>query len=502
MSNSNRDDSGFLRDLFSAARKTSPVSAETEIRNHRETTEPAHTTEKARISPPPTSRASQKTARPGLSPLATDVLKAARGELGRSAHQQASGLDAIATERAIGAAIDKVSEGRKEQLSDVERADLIVHLRTDLVGWGVLQPLIDDPRVTDIHVYDDATVVLQRGKVSESTGLHWPSREAYLAFVDRLLLKLGKSLSTQQHTVDGAFEDGIRICAVHESVCVGCGPLLSIRVPRLADTTLDMLLGFELAPRVIIEYLASLTRWGHATMLIAGETGTGKTTLLKGLGTQFDPTESIVTVEDTPELNFNHSFLRALVSRPPNVEGVGEVTLQEHIKTTLRMTPNRVILGEMRTPFAAEAFLESAQTGHTGMSTIHARNAKETLVRLESLLGRAQKSVAIDIIRQQIALAVDVVVWMFRDKRTGKPRIGEVIEVGHYVEGSIQIKPIFRFDHSSESPSWLVESWNSFFEEVLSKDGVHLGRLDKALCLETSSTQAPSSQTGSRRSVA
>ncbi len=172
MSNSNRDDSGFLRDLFSAARKTSPVSAETEIRNHRETTEPAHTTEKARISPPPTSRASQKTARPGLSPLATDVLKAARGELGRSAHQQASGLDAIATERAIGAAIDIVSEGRKEQLSDVERADLIVHLRTDLVGWGVLQPLIDDPRVTDIHVYDDATVVLQRGKVSESTGLH------------------------------------------------------------------------------------------------------------------------------------------------------------------------------------------------------------------------------------------------------------------------------------------------------------------------------------------
>jgi pilus assembly protein CpaF len=263
-----------------------------------------------------------------------------------------------------------------------------------------------------------------------------------------------------------------------------------------------MLIGFELAPKLMIEYLASLTRWGHATMLIAGETGTGKTTLLKGLGTQFDPTESIVTVEDTPELNFNHSFLRALVSRPPNVEGIGEVTLQEHIKTTLRMTPNRVILGEMRTPFAAEAFLESAQTGHTGMSTIHARNAKETLVRLESLLGRAQKSVAIEIIRQQIALAVDVVVWMFRDKQTGKPRIGEVIEVGHYVEGSIQIKPIFRFDHSSESPSWLVESWNSYFEEVLSKDGIHLGRLDKALCFDASSSRSTSSQNGPRRGIA
>jgi Flp pilus assembly CpaF family ATPase len=263
-----------------------------------------------------------------------------------------------------------------------------------------------------------------------------------------------------------------------------------------------MLLGFELAPRVVIEYLASLTRWGHATMLIAGETGTGKTTLLKGLGTQFDPTESIVTVEDTPELNFNHDFLRALVSRPPNVEGIGEVTLQEHIKTTLRMTPNRVILGEMRTPFAAEAFLESAQTGHTGMSTIHARNAKETLVRLESLLGRAQKSVAIDIIRQQIALAVDVVVWMFRDKLSGRPRIGEVIEVGHYVEGSIQIKPIFKFDHSSQSPSWFVESWNSYFEEVLSKDGIHLGRLEKTLNFETNQERPALSRADQRRSVA
>lgn len=210
-------------------------------------------------------------------------------------------------------------------------------------------------------------------------------------------------------------------------------------------------------------------------MLIAGETGTGKTTLLKALGTQFGPGESIVTVEDTPELNFDHPFLRSLVSRPPNVEGVGEVTLQEHIKTTLRMTPTRVILGEMRTPFAAEAFLESAQTGHTGMSTLHARNARETLVRLESLLGRAQKSVAIDIIRQQIALAVDVIVWVFRDKESGRPRIGEIIEVGHFVEGTIQVKPMFRYDHSRGHPAWVVESWNSFFDGVLSADGIRLG---------------------------
>ena len=162
---------------------------------------------------------------------------------------------------------------------------------------------------------------------------------------------------------------------------------------------------------------------------------------------------------------------------------MGEVTLQEHIKTTLRMTPTRVLLGEMRTPFSAEAFLESAQTGHVGMSTIHARNARETLVRLESLLGRAQKSVAIDIIRQQIALAVDSVVWLVREKVTGKPRIAEVIEVGHFVEGTIQVRPMFTLIKQGIRPVWRIDSWNSNFAEQLKKDGVSLGESSKELTI-------------------
>jgi len=209
--------------------------------------------------------------------------------------------------------------------------------------------------------------------------------------------------------------------------------------------------------------------------MVSGETGTGKTTLIKCLATQFGLTESIVAVEDTPELNFEHPYFRSLVSRPANAEGIGEVTLQEHIKTTLRMTPTRVILGEMRTPLAAEAFLESAQTGHVGMSTVHARNARETLVRLESLLGRAQKSVSVEIIRQQIALAVDCVVWLLREKGSGKPRIAEVIEVGHFVEGVIQVRPMFSLIKQGIKPVWRIESWTSNFDAELKADGIHLG---------------------------
>jgi pilus assembly protein CpaF len=424
----------------------------------------------------PASSAAQQGPKGQLGALANTIMREARRELGSDVNLQQAEKNGIAvSEDNIADAVDKVLRRRGEVLDDIERANVIIHLQKDLLGWGVLQPLIDNREVTDIHVYDWQTVVLQRGKVSESTGIHWPNHQAYVAFLDRLLLRLGKSLSTQQHTVDASFPNGIRICVVHESVCGTRGPLLCIRVPRITEVSLESIITYQVAPPLIVDYLAALVRSGLATFMIAGETGTGKTTLVKCLGTQFGPDESIVAVEDTPEVNFQHPYFRSLVSRPANVEGVGEVTLQEHIKTTLRMTPTRVVLGEMRTPFSAEAFLESAQTGHVGMSTIHARNARETLVRLESLLGRAQKSVAIDIIRQQIALAVDVVVWLHREKATGKPRIGEIIEVGHFVEGTIQVRPMFTQIKQGENPLWKLDSWTSGFEEILHENGIRLG---------------------------
>lgn len=410
-----------------------------------------------------------------ISALGAAIMREARRELGSDYALQQQMSNQTMAEAVITQAVDRAIKKRGEQLDDIERAHVIVHLQKDLMGWGVLQPLIDNREVTDIHVYDYKTVVLQRGKVSETTGLHWPNHQAYQTFLDRMLMRLGKSLTTQQHTVDGSFPNGIRMCAVHESVCGQRGPLLCIRVPRMSEVKLENLITYQMAPPLIINYLACLVRSGLVTMMVAGETGTGKTTLIKCLATQFGPDESIVAVEDTPELNFSHPYFRSLVSRPPNSEGIGEVTLQEHIKTTLRMTPTRVILGEMRTPFAAEAFLESAQTGHVGMSTVHARNARETLVRLESLLGRAQKSVAIDIIRQQIALAVDSIVWLIREKGTGKPRIAEIVEVGHFSEGVIQVRPMFTLIKQGVRPVWRVDSWSSNFDEQLRGDGIFLG---------------------------
>ncbi len=442
-----------------------------------------------------TTNASVKEQRGGLSAVANAVLRESRRELGsQSAESSEEGHEI--SEDQIAQAVDRVCASRGFTIDDIARADIIVHLKRDLLGWGVLQALVDNPEVTDIHCYDYQTVVLQRGKQSEATGIHWPSHEAYTSFIDRVLFRLGKSLSTQQHTVDASFPDGKRLCAVHKSVCGSRGPLFTMRVPRVADATLESLVSFQVAPPLIVNYLAALTRTVESTFIVSGETGTGKTTLMRCLGTQFRADESIIAVEDTPELNYQHPYFRSLMSRTANTEGVGEVTLQEHIRTTLRLCPTRVILGEMRSPEAAEAFLEAAQTGHSGMSTVHARNARETLTRLESLLGRAQRGVSMDIIRQQIALAVDVVIWNCREKVSGKVRMAEVIEVGHFVEGNIQIRPMFKLVDEGDNPQWEVLSYSSFNEEILERNGIYLGDAPKFLGFQSASN-VPAAQEAS-----
>lgn len=405
-------------------------------------------------------------------PLITAIIREVRREL--SLRYDASRLENL-SELDIAKALDKVCVTKGYNVDDIARADIVVNLKKDLMGWGVLQPLIDNPEVTDIHVYDYKTVVLQRGKQSELTGLRWQSKDAYTSYIDRILFRLGKSVSSQQHTVDASFPDGKRICVVHESVCGARGPFFTMRVPRIASVTLESLVNYEVAPAFIINYLAALVRECEYTMMVAGETGTGKTTTIRCLGTQFRDDEAVIGVEDTPELNFQHPYYRSLVSRYANTEGAGEVTLQEHIKTTLRMCPTRVVLGEMRSPEAAEAFLESAQTGHVGISTVHARSARETLTRLEALLGRAQRGVSMDIIRQQVALAIDVIIWMKRERQSGRIRMAEIVEIGSFSEGLIQVRPMFKLIEEGKNPKWEVLSWSSNYGVALEKNGIILG---------------------------
>ena len=288
----------------------------------------------------------QNTNRGELSPLASTVLRESRRELGSDFNLQNNESGGSIDEADIVNAVDRVLTRRSETLDDIERANIIIHLQKDLMGWGVLQPLIDNREVTDIHCYDYKTVVLQRGKVSETTGLHWPNHQAYVSFIDRLLLRLGKSLSTQQHTVDASLPNGIRICAIHESVCGQRGPLLCIRVPRVMQTSLESIISYQVAPPLIVNYMASLTRSGLVTMMVAGETGTGKTTLINALSAFIDICERVVTIEDAAELQLQQPHVISLEKRPANIEGKGEINIRDLVVNSLRMRPDRIVVGE------------------------------------------------------------------------------------------------------------------------------------------------------------
>ena len=415
-----------------------------------------------------------------LTPIEQQALNLTREILaGRENRHKLSNLTEEILADEIGEACTKLNI----ELTDIERSRIASFLKADLFGWGILQPLIDDPSVTDIHCYDYNTIVVQHGKETEPTNYSFANAVTYRNFLDRILLMMGSNLSTQKHTVDGAFPNGIRICAIHDAVCGSRGPFLTIRIPRIKKVSIENLVKYGVAPPFIVNYLGALVETRAHTIIVSGETGTGKTTMVRCFGSRFQPGESIIGVEETPELNYQHPYYRSLVSRKANSEGVGEVTLQEHIRSTLRLCPTRVILGEIRTPKAAEAFLEATQTGHAGLSTIHARNASETITRLEALVGQAQRGVNTDVIRQQIALAVDVICWCLRERESGAVRLGELIEVGGFSEGNVQVRPMFKLIQEGKHPMWEVQSLSSNFDKVLEKKGLKLSEVSKQLTL-------------------
>ena len=252
--------------------------------------------------------------------------------------------------------------------------------------------------------------------------------------------------------------------------------MMTLRIARHRQISLEALAHYELAPLPLLEYLAAIVEAGAGTLLIAGEVGTGKTTLVKALSLRIPENEAIVIIEDTHEIVLQRPFVRTLLTREANTEGTGRISPALAIRTGMRMAMNRLLLGEMRDGEAAEAFIDVCASGHSGISTIHARSGRDALSRLELFLLRAQGNVTIDAIRRQIANAVSVVVHLGSDRPSGKRRILEVLEVGAANDGAIQVSPIFRFRNDGTRAQWLRDAGISRFSEKLRERGVAMER--------------------------
>ena len=412
------------------------------------------------------------TTRRDLTASAKYVVREAKKILGQ---QSVSSAIAQPQEEDLLRLIRHIEDAQQETLTETERTSVIAALSASLDYYDILTPLIENGDVNDIIIrsYDDISVQSDRANIQ--TDLTFADHDTYRAFVENLLKRAGKSCTVATPVVDAAIDPQVRACVTHESFSpVGSGPMLTLRIARHRQISLESLAHYQLAPQIVLEYLAAIVSSGATTVLIAGEVGTGKTTLVKALASRIPEHEAILVIEDTNEISLSRKFVRTLLTREANTEGAGRISPALAIRTGMRMAMNRLILGEMRDAEAAEAFVDVAASGHAGMSTIHAKSAKDALARLEIFLSRAQPGAGIETVRRQIANSVGVVVYLGLDKQAQRRRIFEVAEVGRYADGSVQFSPMFKFSAAQEFPEWRRESGVSEFQECLSRNEVRL----------------------------
>ena len=342
----------------------------------------------------------------------------------------------------LGTAIDEQSA----PLSSAERAQLVEEIGNDVVGYGPIQSFLDDPTVTEIMVLSTRVIFIERLGQLERTDARYHSEEHLQSVIERIVTAIGRRIDESSPTVDARLPDGSRVNAVIPPLALD-GPQLTIRkfsaTPMLAPELIDL--------GTLTPYLADFLDKcvdGKCNVLVSGGTGTGKTTLLNMLSS-FIPEESrVVTIEDAVELRLAQEHVVRLEARPANIEGRGQVTIRDLVRNSLRMRPDRIIVGEVR---GAEALdmLQAMNTGHEGsLSTLHANSPRDALSRLETMVLMAGYDLPISAIREQIVAAVDLIVHLSR-MRDGTRRITEVVEVEGLQGDVITLSALFEFNFAA-----------------------------------------------------
>lgn len=332
---------------------------------------------------------------------------------------------------------------------------LTEELVDELTGFGPLEVLLRDPAVTEILVNGPHRLFIERAGVLHQSDLRFIDDQHLLRVIQRILAPIGRRLDESSPMVDARMPDGSRINAVIPPIALD-GPCLSVRKFRH-----DLLCSADLlAARSISAEILDLLRLAvsrRCNILVSGGTGTGKTTMLNLLSQMVDSRERIVTIEDTAELQLKHDHVVRLETRPPNADGHGEVAARDLVRNALRMRPDRIILGEIRSVEVLDV-LTAMNTGHDGsMSTLHANNAQDALLRLETLVGLSGVRVADQTMRQTICSAIDLVIQLSR-QANGRRCVSEVVEVVGLRDNQYVTNTLFRLD--SHADAFLREAAN------------------------------------------
>jgi pilus assembly protein CpaF len=357
-----------------------------------------------------------------------------------------SNLDRVSREQVI-EAIRKVVHDLISQeniaLNFEERELLVVQVLDEIFGLGPLEPLMQDSDISDILVNTYKSIFIERQGRLEKTDVRFQDDKHLLQVIDRIVSAVGRRIDDSQPMVDARLPDGSRVNAIIRPLAID-GPHVSIRKFRRDALSSDDLLRYESASEQMIELLNGVIK-ARLNVLISGGTGAGKTTLLNIMSSFIPPTERIVTIEDSAELQLRQPHVVRLETRPANIEGTGEVAQRMLLVNALRMRPDRIIMGECRGPEAVD-MLQAMNTGHDGsLTTLHANTARDALSRLETMIAMASLDLPEKAMRQQIANAIQVVIQVSR-LGDGTRKITNISEITGMEGDVITMQDIFVFD--------------------------------------------------------
>jgi pilus assembly protein CpaF len=330
-------------------------------------------------------------------------------------------------------------------LSRTEKKQLFEQIAADILGFGPIQPLLEDETITEVMINGADNVYVERNGRLERTQVTFDSDEHVMHIIDRIVSPLGRRIDESSPYVDARLPDGSRVNAIIPPLAIS-GPTLTIRKFAKKALTIEDLIRFGTITEECAEFLRACVL-ARLNVVVSGGTGSGKTTLLNILSGHIPEEERIITVENAAELQLAQEHVITLESRPPNIEGEGEVTIRDLVINCLRMRPDRIVVGECRGGETLD-MLQAMNTGHDGsLTTLHANSPRDTLSRLETMVLMSGMDLPVKAIREQVASAIDVIVQQAR-MRDGSRKIVNITEVQGMEGDVIVMSDIFEFVQS------------------------------------------------------
>jgi pilus assembly protein CpaF len=339
-------------------------------------------------------------------------------------------------------------------LNAEELNEFVSEILDEMTGLGPLEPLLKDPGISDILINGHECVYVERGGILEPCPVRFKDEAHLLRIINKIVSAVGRRVDESHPMCDARLLDGSRVNVAVRPIGVD-GPLVSIRKFSKKPFNLNKLIEIGAIRPQMAEVLAAAVK-ARVTLIISGGTGSGKTTMLNALSAFISEKERLLTIEDAAELQLQQPHVGRMETRPPNVEGKGEIRQRELVKNALRMRPDRIILGECR---GEEAFdmLQAMNTGHEGsMATIHANTPRDAVSRLEQMIGMAGLPMTIASIRGQIANAIHVIVQLSRQS-DGKRKVTSIAEITGLEGDIIQMQEIFKYVRTGTAPDGTVQ---------------------------------------------